>query len=338
MHLEGALTPQLIFQLAEKNKIQLPSAESNPWYQSAETLAQRYRQFTSLDDFLSFYFRGMDVLLTESDFADLAWSYFQRAHADGVHHAEVFFDPQVHEQRGVSYDIIVAGFVAGCKRAERELGMTTRLILCFVRHLSVDSAQKVYEQALYRNQFHPDNDLVHGIGWSSTEVGPPKDMYREIYASAKSQGIPLTAHAGEEGDASYIRTALDLGATRIDHGIHLVEDPALMEYVAREGIMLTVCPLSNVELRCVKSVAEVPIRKFLDAGVKFSLNSDDPAYFGGYILDNYLAVHDAFQLSVDEWRTIARNAVTGSWIDDMRKAELLDKIDQHVSEYRPLMT
>ncbi|KAH8434122.1 adenosine deaminase [Aspergillus melleus] len=328
VHLEGCLTPELIFQLAAKNGVQLPQ---DPAYESVATLTQRYGHFTSLDDFLGFYFTGMSVLQHESDFADLAWAYFQKAHADGVHHAEVFFDPQVHRDRDIPYATIVAGFVAGCKRAEQELGLSTRLILCFVRHLSVESAASVYEEALAHQSF--DTDLVHGLGWSSTEVGPPKDMFRELYGAASERGIRLTAHAGEEGDASYISTALELGARRIDHGIRLVEDPVLMDRVARDGVMLTVCPISNVQLRCVKSVAEVPIRTFLEAGVKFSINSDDPAYFGGYILDNYCAVQEAHQLSVDEWKVIAQNSVSESWIDEQRKAELLGHIDTHVERH-----
>ncbi|GES66403.1 adenosine deaminase [Aspergillus terreus] len=328
VHLEGCLTPELIFELAERNNVKLPD---DPAYESTETLTRRYGNFSSLDDFLGFYFTGMSVLHHESDFADLAWAYFQKAHADGVHHAEVFFDPQVHRDRGVAYETIVAGFVAGCKRAEAELGLTTRLILCFVRHLPVESAAQVYDQALANAHF--DSDVLHGLGWSSTEVGPPKDMFRELYASASAKGIRLTAHAGEEGDPSYIHAALELGAQRIDHGIRLVEDEELMARVAREGVMLTVCPISNVQLRCVESVAQVPIRKFLDAGVKFSINSDDPAYFGGYILDNYCAVQEAFGLSVDEWRLIAENSVRESWIHDERKEELLRRIDEHVGRH-----
>ncbi|PKX98734.1 adenosine deaminase [Aspergillus novofumigatus IBT 16806] len=331
VHLEGCVTPELIFQLAERNNIQLPNPATHSAYASVEALRARYGEFTSLNDFLDFYFHGMSVLHHESDFEDLAWAYFQKAHADGVHHAEVFFDPQVHQARGIDYETVVSGFTAGCKRAERELGLSTRLILCFVRHLPVDSATKLYELALASNHF--ESGVVHGLGWSSSEVGPPKDMFREIYASASDMGIRLTAHAGEEGDPTYISTALELGAQRIDHGIRLVEDPELMERVAREGIMLTVCPLSNVRLRCVQSVEQVPIRKFLDAGVKFSINSDDPAYFGGYILDNYCAVQEAFQLSIPEWRVIAENSVNESWIDEARKAELLKRIDDHVQKH-----
>ncbi|PYH96055.1 adenosine deaminase [Aspergillus ellipticus CBS 707.79] len=334
VHLEGCLTPELIFQLAEKNNVQLPDPKSEPAYESIQTLTARYGHFSSLDDFLHFYFIGMSVLNQESDFADLAWAYFLKAHADGVHHAEVFFDPQVHQDRGIPYETIVAGFVAGCKRAETELGLSTRLILCFVRHLPVESAKKTYQDILDSRHF--ESDIIHGLGWSSTEVGPPKDMYREIYASASERGVRLTAHAGEEGDPTYISTALELGATRIDHGIRLVEDPVLMERIAKEGVLLTVCPLSNVQLKCVKTVAEVPIRKFLDAGVKFSINSDDPAYFGGYILDNYCAVHEAFGLSVAEWRTIAENSVSESWIGDERKAELYKSIEVHVAKFAEL--
>ena len=334
VHLEGCLSPELIFHLAARNGISLPSATSNPAYTSIATLTTRYEHFTSLDDFLSFYFAGMAVLRTEEDFADLAWSYFAKAHADGVHHAEVFFDPQVHQSRGVAYATVVAGFAAGCQRAEAELGLSTRLIMCFVRHLPVASAEETYREFLEHEHFQAG--VVHGLGWSSSEVGPPKDMFRELYASASAKGIPLTAHAGEEGDPSYISTALELGATRIDHGIRLIEDPELMKRVAAEGILLTVCPLSNVRLRCVKSVAEVPVRKFLEAGVRFSINSDDPAYFGGYILDNYCAVQEAHGLSVLEWRIIAENSVQESWVSDERKGELLERIERHVKQYMPV--
>lgn len=328
VHLEGTLEPELIFELAARHGITLPE---DPVYTSVETLKKRYEQFSNLDDFLHFFFEGMAVLREEQDFTDLAWAYFQRAHTDGVHHAEVFFDPQVHESRGVAYNTIVDGFSKGCRRAETELGLSTKLILCFVRHLPVASAQEVYDEMVAHKSF--ENGTVHGLGWSSSEVGPPKDMFREIYASAAKLNIPLTAHAGEEGDPTYISTALELGAQRIDHGIRLIEDEELMQRVVREGILLTVCPLSNVRLRCVKSVKELPIKKFLQNGVKFSINSDDPAYFGGYILDNYYAVQEAFNLDILEWWLIAENSVQESWIDDSRKAEILKSIGSHVKKY-----
>jgi adenosine deaminase len=332
VHLEGCLTPELVFELAARNKVQLPDAETRPEYASPEALNERYQHFTSLDDFLSFYFIGMSVLHKRSDYEDLAWDYFQKAHADGVHHAEVFFDPQEHVNRGVPYDTVVSGFTAGCRRAERELGMTTKLILCFVKHLPVDDAQRVFKQALERGDF--ESGTVHGIGCSSSEIGPPKDIFREIYASAHSMGIQRTAHAGEEGDPSYISTALDTyKSQRIDHGIKLIDDPRLMARVAKEEILLTVCPVSNVKLCCFERIEDVPIRKFLDAGVRFSINSDDPAYFGGFILHNYCAVQEAFNLSIDEWRTIAENSIKGSWIDEDRKSHLLRLVDDHVNRY-----
>ncbi|KAL4987103.1 hypothetical protein BDW68DRAFT_161829 [Aspergillus falconensis] len=281
----------------------------------------------------------MTVLKTQGDFAELAWTYFKRAHEEGVHHAEVFFDPQVHMERGVEYRIVVDGYVEGCKRAERELGISTRLIMCFLKHLPLESAQRLYDTALREGdlELNGGNPVIHGLGASSSEVGPPKDLFRPLYLNAKEKGINLTAHAGEEGDASYIAAALEMGATRIDHGIRLVEAPELMERVAREEVLLTVCPVSNVQLKCVKSVAEVPIRKFLDAGVRFSINSDDPAYFGAYILECYCAVQEAFGLSVAEWKVIAENAVKGSWIGEERKKELLKRIDECVKMFESVL-
>ncbi|RDW90586.1 adenosine deaminase [Aspergillus mulundensis] len=339
VHLEGCLEPDLIFTLASKNNVSLPSPSENPAYTSIETLSERYGHFSSLDDFLSFYFIGMTVLKTQSDFAELAWTYFKRAHEEGVHHAEVFFDPQVHLERGVAYRTVVDGYVQGCKRAESELGISTRLIMCFLKHLPLQSAQDLYHTALKEGDldFEGRDPVIHGLGASSSEVGPPKDLFRPIYLSAKERGINLTAHAGEEGDASYILAALEKGATRIDHGIRLVEDPALMERIAREEVLLTVCPVSNVQLKCVKSVGEVPIRKFLDAGVRFSINSDDPAYFGAYILECYCAVQEAFGLSLAEWKTIAENGVKGSWIGEERKNELLGRIDECVKRFEGVL-
>ncbi|KAL4867430.1 hypothetical protein BDV12DRAFT_209903 [Aspergillus spectabilis] len=339
VHLEGCLTPPLIFQLSSKNSISLPSPSTNPAYTSIETLTARYGHFTSLDDFLSFYFIGMTVLKQASDFEELAWSYFERAHAEGVHHAEVFFDPQVHMERGVDYETIVAGYVSGCRKAERELGMSTRLIMCFLKHLPVASAEDLYNTALNARHLEKEEDggVIHGLGCSSTEIGPPKDMFRAIYASASDKNINLTAHAGEEGDSSYIATALSMGATRIDHGIALASDPELMSHVAEQEIMLTVCPVSNVQLKCVDSVSEVPIRTFLDAGVRFSINSDDPAYFGAWILECYCRVQEAFGLSVEEWRVIAENGVKGSWIGEERRAVLLRRIAEHVEKYKGLL-
>lgn len=333
VHLEGCLTPELMFALAARNGVCLPDTDKRPEFTSPETLYERYEHFTSLDDFLSYYFIGMSVLQQQSDFEALAWEYFQKAHADGVHHAEVFFDPQEHLNRGVPFETVVSGFVAGCQRAEQEYGMTAKLIMCFVKHLPASDAQKVFDLAVEGGHF--ESGALHGIGASSSEVGPPKDMFKEIYATAHSKGIRRTAHAGEEGDPTYIEAALQsYKSQRIDHGIRLIDSPRLMEQVVRDEILLTVCPVSNVKLRCFDHISKVPIRTFLKAGVKFSINSDDPAYFGGFILHNYCSVQEAFDLSIEEWRTIAENSIQGSWVEQERKLELLKRVDEHVRAYQ----
>ncbi|QKX58899.1 uncharacterized protein TRUGW13939_06027 [Talaromyces rugulosus] len=334
VHLEGCLTPELMFSLAARNGVTLPDPDTRPEFSSAEALYERYEHFTSLDDFLSYYFIGMSVLKQKDDYEALAWEYFQKAHADGVHHAEVFFDPQEHINRGVPYETVVMGFKAGCQRAEREYGMTTKLILCFVKHLPASDASKVFDLAWERGDFELGGAL-HGIGASSSEVGPPKDMFKEIYATAHSKGVQRTAHAGEEGDPSYIIAALDAyKSQRIDHGIRLIDSPSLMERVVQEEILLTVCPVSNIKLRCFDHISQVPIRMFLDAGVKFSINSDDPAYFGGFILHNYCAVQEAFGLSVTEWRTIALNSIQGSWVEQDRKLEMENRVHEHIQKHQ----
>lgn len=253
----------------------------------------------------------MSSLITSSDFELLAYEYFLKAHADGVHHAEIFFDPQAHTERGVPYTTVVEGLVAGQRRAEQEFGVSSELIMCFLRHLPAASADEAFANAEALGHF--SNGTIAAIGLDSSEVGFPPEMFRSVYEKAEKAGLRRTAHAGEEGDATYISRALDIcKVQRIDHGIRLVEDEELLQRVVQEQIMLTVCPLSNVQLRCVKSVADLPLRRFLDMGVKFSINSDDPAYFGGYILDNYCAVQEAFGLSFQEWRRIAEDAVQGS--------------------------
>lgn len=332
LHIEGSLSPTLLFDLAEKNNISLPSPTSDPAFTSPTTLSARYERFSSLDDFLHYYYIGMSVLLSSSDFESLAYEYFCRAHADGVHHAEIFFDPQAHTSRGVSYDTVVKGLCAAQERAKNDFGLTSKLILCFLRHLPASEAKDTFEQAQALGHF--SNGTVVGIGLDSSENGFPPELFREVYVAARDAGIRRTAHAGEEGDASYISGALDsCHVERIDHGIRVVEDDALVKRIAKSKTLVTMCPLSNVRLRCVKSVAELPVRRFLDEGVRFNLNSDDPAYFGGYILDNYCAVEEAFGLSVKEWKYIADGAIEGSWCDDRRKKELLHKVKECVAKY-----
>lgn len=332
IHLEGALTPQLLFDLAEKNDIELPS--DDPAFASPTALVDRYQRFTSLDDFLHYYYIGMSALRTPSDFEALALDYFRHAHADGVAHAEVFFDPQAHLSRGVTYETVLSGFTTARERAKSDFGISSELICCFLRHLPVPESLATFGLSDVRASL--ESRAVIGIGLDSSELPFEPSLFAELYANAKALGIRRTAHAGEEGPASYIRDAVDLlDVQRIDHGIRLADDRALLKRMANQGTLLSVCPLSNVLLRCVTSVSELPIRQFLDAGVQFSINSDDPAYFGGhYILDNYCAIQEAFDLGVDEWERICEAGIKGSWCDDGRKAELLTKLDAVFREWR----
>ncbi|KAK5051494.1 hypothetical protein LTR84_003146 [Exophiala bonariae] len=330
MHLEGSLSPELLFTLSKRNNITLPASDDAA-FSSPDALLARYRKFTSLDDFLHYYFVGMSVLITAADFEALGYEYFSHAHSDGVLHAEVFFDPQVHTERGVKYATVVEGIQKAQKRAEVDFGISSELIVCILRHLPVMDGDRMYREAI------PDleSGAVKGLGLSSTEKGNMPFLYKDTYADAEKRGFRLTAHAGEEGGVEYMASALnDLHVTRVDHGIKLPDDPKVMAEFARRNIMVTMCPISNVELRCVKSVSELPIRTYLENGVKFSINSDDPAYFGGYILDNYCAVQDAFSLSNEEWGTVCGNAIDGSWCGDDRKAVLRNKLAEVLEKFK----
>lgn len=327
LHIEGTLEPELLFELAEKNGIELPKEEHKA-FASTEALKARYQDFQNLDDFLVYYYIGMRVLVTAADYERLAWEYLKRFAADGGVHAELSFDALEHTNRGIAYRDIVAGLTAARRRASTELGVSTELICCFVRHLPVADALRHFDSEEFQASL--DSGDVVGIGLDSTEINKPPREWKELYDRAEAKGIRRTAHAGEEGPAAYVKSALDdLHVQRIDHGIRVVEDPEILAQVAKRGVMLTVCPISSKTLNVVPTIGKLPIRTFLDAGVKFSINSDDPAYFGSdYILNNYCAVQDAFGLSVGEWRRIARTAIEGSWCSDARKQELLTKLEQ----------
>ena len=330
IHLEGALSPALLFTLAASNDIALPSPKDDPAFASPSSLLDRYTRFTSLDDFLRYYFIGMSVLVEAQDFEALAWDYFVKAKVDGVVHAEVFFDPQAHTARGVRYSTVIEGFTKACARAENELGISTKLILCFLRHLPVKESDETFREA----ETDLRNGVLAGIGLSSTELGNPPAKWQAIYSKAKQLGIKRTAHAGEEGPVDYIKGAVrDLDVERIDHGIRLPDNRELMQEVAERKMLVTMCPLSNVRLKCAKNVVDLPVRNYLDAGVRFSINSDDPAYFRGYILDNYCAVQEAFDLTKKEWEWIAKGAVEGSWCDATRKENILKRLDQVVRAF-----
>lgn len=324
-HLEGALSPQLLFKLADRNGIKLPSKAEDPSFQSAESLLARYDRFTSLDDFLHYYFIGMSCMIHVRDFEELAYEYFSRANADGVAHAEIFFDPQAHTGRNISFETVLDGFTTACERARQDFGITSLLIPCILRHLPVADAEKSFNEM--KKDF--DTGKLAAIGLDSSEKGYPPGAWKGIYDQAKALGIRRTAHAGEEGPVEYIREAVQqLAVERVDHGIRLAEDESLMRDLAQERIMVTMCPLSNVRLKCVKAVSDLPIKKFIDNGVRFSLNGDDPAYFGGYILDNYCAVQEAFDLRVEDWKWITSSAIEGSWCTEQRKKTLRGEVER----------
>lgn len=279
----------------------------------------------------------MTVLKTSNDFEALAWNYFQQANDDGVQHAELSFDPQAHTVRGVGYMTIIDGVNIARKKAFDQFGITSELICCFLRHFPASECLSAFQHETFQASFM--GDLVKGIGLSSTEKGFQPQLYREIYEQAKAVGLRLTAHAGEDGPPENVTNSIEqLGVERIDHGIALAQNNVLVNKVAASGVMLTVCPVSNVVLKCVGDISEVPIRKFLKAGIKFSINSDDPAYFGEYILGNYYAVQDAFNLTVDEWGKICKDSIEGSWCGDKRKSDLHQILERVIGTWKDSRT
>ncbi|GAA3395777.1 adenosine deaminase [Streptomyces roseoviridis] len=303
LHIEGTLEPELAFALAERNGVTLPYADT-------EALREAYR-FSDLQSFLDLYYALMAVLRTAEDFTDLADAYLARAAEQGVRHAEIFFDPQAHRARGVPIGVVVEGLGAALDRAEERHGISTRLIMCFLRDEPAESAMATLEAA------KPYLDRITGVGLDSAEVGHPPAKFREVYEEAARLGLRRVAHAGEEGPAEYVREALDvLGVERIDHGLRCLEDPSLVERLVRERVPLTLCPLSNVRLRAVDVLEEHPLRAMLEAGLVATVNSDDPAYFGGYVGDTFDAVRDALSLTPEQLRTLARNSFLASFLED----------------------
>ncbi|MGR4891630.1 adenosine deaminase [Sphingopyxis sp. LARHCG72] len=316
LHIEGSLEPELMFELAQRNAVAIPFA-------SVEEVREAYA-FSNLQDFLDIYYQGMGVLHTEQDFYDLTAAYLARAHADAVRHVEIFFDPQGHTTRGVAFETVIAGITRALDDATASYGMTSKLILCFLRHLSEAEAEATLDEAL------PYLDRIDGVGLDSSEVGHPPAKFERVFARARGLGLKIVAHAGEEGPPQYVHEALDLlKVDRIDHGNRSLEDPALVARLAAEGMTLTVCPLSNLKLCVVGDIADHPLKTMLDAGLKATVNSDDPSYFGGYVNANYRAVADALDLSKDELLALARNSFTGSFLGDADKARHLAAIDAY---------
>lgn len=316
VHVEGTLEPALIFELARRNGVALA-------YPSVEALAAAYA-FTDLQSFLDVYYAGASVLRHEEDFFAMAWAYFERAAADNVRRAELFFDPQTHTARGVALETVLVGLHHACRRAHAELGISAELILCFLRHLSEDEAIATLDAAL------PHRDLFIGVGLDSSERGHPPEKFARVFARARAAGLHVVAHAGEEGPPAYIEGALDvLGAERIDHGVRCLEDPALVARLAAQAVPLTVCPLSNVKLCVVPSLAAHPLAALLDAGLVVTLNSDDPAYFGGYLADNFVQTFAALpRLGRREAYRLARAGFEASFAEPAAKAGWIAELDR----------
>ena len=320
LHIEGSLEPELMFALAARNQVAIP-------FKSVDEVRAAY-SFSNLQDFLDIYYAGASVLVTEQDFRDLATAYFDRAAADGVVHAEIFFDPQTHTDRGIAFDTVIKGLLAGMADAEAKHGLTSKLILCFLRHLSEEAAFETLAQA------EPWLDRIAGVGLDSSEVGHPPEKFARVFAAAREKGLRLVAHAGEEGPPDYVLQALDLLAIdRLDHGNRSLEDPVLTARLARTGMTLTVCPLSNVKLCNVASIDEHPIDRMLDLGLRATVNSDDPAYFGGYIGENYRQVAAARGLDKNALATLARNSFLGSFLSDEEVARHTAALDAFVAEH-----
>ena len=320
IHIEGSLEPELIFALAQRNRVQIP-------YASVEDLRSAYA-FTNLQSFLDIYYAGASVLLLEQDFHDMAMAYFERAAADNVVHAELFFDPQTHTARGVDIGVVIQGLHRACEDARARWGMDAALILCFLRHLSEEDALATLEQAL------PYRDLFIGVGLDSSELGHPPEKFAQVFARCRALGLHVVAHAGEEGPPAYIWSALDvLQAERIDHGVQAVRDSALVQRLAAERVPLTVCPLSNLKLCVFPDLAQHNLPQLLEAGLVATINSDDPAYFGGYMNENFLQTFAATGMGAEQAYTLARNSFEASFTTPELRQAWVEQLDGVFARY-----
>ena len=319
LHIEGTLEPELLFKLAKRNSIQLP-------FNSVNEVKKAY-QFSNLQDFLDIYYQGAEVLLHKQDFYDLTWAYLLMCKQQNVIHVEPFFDPQTHTVRGVAFETIVSGIAEALADGKAKLGITSRLIMCFLRHLSEESAIETLKSS---EQF---TDVIYGVGLDSAEMGNPPEKFINVFRKAKGMGYKLVAHAGEEGPASYIWSSLDvLNVQRIDHGIRAIDDPDLMLRLIESQIPLTICPLSNVKLRVFDTMASHTILDMLDLGVCVTVNSDDPSYFGGYMTENFLALYDSLELSRDQAIRLINNSIDASFAEGSRKKELSNLLQRYIAD------
>ena len=319
LHIEGTLEPELLFKLAKRNSIQLP-------FNSVNEVKKAY-QFSNLQDFLDIYYQGAEVLLHKQDFYDLTWAYLLMCKQQNVMHVEPFFDPQTHTVRGVPFETIVSGIAEALADGKAKLGITSRLIMCFLRHLSEESAIETLKSS---EQF---TDVIYGVGLDSAEMGNPPEKFINVFSKAKGMGYKLVAHAGEEGPASYIWSSLDvLNVQRIDHGIRAIDDPDLMLRLIESQMPLTICPLSNVKLRVFDTMASHTILDMLDLGVCVTVNSDDPSYFGGYMTENFLALYDSLELSRDQAISLIKNSIDASFAEGSRKKELSNLLQTYIAD------
>jgi adenosine deaminase len=311
LHIEGTFEPELIFKMAERNKIKLP-------YASVESLRKAY-DFTDLQSFLDLYYACMNVLKTEEDFAELANAYFEKASKQNVVHAEIFFDPQAHTQRGIPFRTVIDGLWAAVKDSKKNFGISSKMIMCFLRDLSAESAMETLNQAI------PYGDRIVAVGLDSAERGNPPSKFTDVFAKARASGFEATAHAGEEGPPEYVWEAINiLKVKRIDHGVRSMEDPKLVQHLVESETPLTVCPLSNIKLRVFNHMQDHNIKSMLEAGLKATINSDDPAYFGGYIGENFRSVSEALDLKQMDLRTLAINSIKASFLTPSERLEYLE--------------
>jgi len=309
LHLEGSLEPELMFALAQRNQVELP-------FKSVEEVRAAY-EFSNLQDFLDIYYQGANVLIHEQDFYDLTWAYLEKCKEQNVIHVEPFFDPQTHTDRGVDFEVVINGISNALKDAEEKLGISSQLIMCFLRHLSEEAAFETLEMAT------PYLDSIIGVGLDSSEQGHPPEKFSRVFAKARELGLKTVAHAGEEGPAEYVWTALDdLQVSRVDHGVRSIDDPKLMKHLASTRMPLTVCPLSNTKLCVFDDMSEHNILTMLEQGVCVTVNSDDPAYFGGYMTENFMALAEALDMSEEQAVALVKNSIEASFVGEARKDEL----------------
>lgn len=318
LHIEGTFEPELMFEIAKRNNIKIK-------YNSVDEVKQAYN-FSSLQDFLNIYYAGAGVLITEQDFYDLTYAYLKKAAEQNIVYAEIFFDPQTHTNRGIKFNTVINGIYNAILDAENEFGISAKLIMCFLRDLDESSAMKTLEEAL------PHKDKIIGVGLDSAELGNPPGKFERVFAKAREEGFITVAHAGEEGPAEYVKEAIAmLNISRIDHGNNSIDDVDLLKRIAEMQIALTLCPLSNLKLKMIGDLKDHPLKYMMEQGLLVTINSDDPAYFGGYLNENYIALADALNLTKDEIVQTARNSFTGSFLSQPEKVQMISKIDDYIA-------